>query len=145
MCAIRGYASDVDFAAYAFDIQKVAIDIEQLPEFLNAKGSKASQFADLHSGIIITPNANHPTRPSAPGNTDSDGDIRMSDINNLTTDDRSTNNLTALVAAAVVQALQSANLGGHRSNLGQFIEDRHPFPPTRTIQQRATLSSYGAC
>jgi hypothetical protein len=125
----------MDFAAYAFDIQKVAIDIEQFLKFLNAKGSKISQFANLHSGIIIIPNANHPMCPSASGNTDSDGDIQMSNINNLATDDRSTNNLTTLIAAAVIQALQSAHPKGHRSSLGQFTEDRRPLPLARTIQQ----------
>ena len=139
----------MNFVVYASDIQKVAIDIEQLPEFLNAKGSKVSQFVDLHLGVIITPNANHPIHsPASPasGNTDSDGDIRMGGINNLaTTDARSMSNLTSLVAAAVVQALQSSNSGSHRSSRGQFKEDQRPFPPARTTQQRATLSSDGAC
>ncbi|CCE30559.1 uncharacterized protein CPUR_04407 [Claviceps purpurea 20.1] len=51
--AIRGYKSDVDYELYSQDLLVLGRDLEELPVFLNAKGSKVSVYVDRNTNLPL--------------------------------------------------------------------------------------------
>jgi len=144
-CTIRGFQSNTDWDKYIADVLRTGIDIEKLPRFINAKGSKVSQFADSQTGVVLPAATEVPARP-ATDRVDRDGDITMGGVNAFATTTAAANSsdLVSMVAAAVVQAMRGSPTPSNGTR-AQYSPDTRPHPPARTLNQRAALIDAGSC
>ncbi|KAG5969702.1 hypothetical protein E4U58_001134 [Claviceps cyperi] len=96
--AIRGFRSDLDFDEYSRGLIELATELEQLPAFRTAKGSKVSVHVDRQTGVPL-PTMAEASRPAAPAPClDRDGDTVMSGVHAMA---------TASHLAAQISALES--------------------------------------
>ncbi|KAG5913082.1 hypothetical protein E4U61_007420 [Claviceps capensis] len=118
--ATRGFKSDVDWDEYSNGLRALATELEQLPSFVNAKGSKVSLYVNRRGAPLPMAYGAKPPVPSTPvPRVDPDGDTVMGGVNAIST----TTDFAAQIAAMESQlssriaAIQS-NAPGQRNNGG---------------------------
>ncbi|KAG6125683.1 hypothetical protein E4U12_007146 [Claviceps purpurea] len=51
--ATRGFKSDVNWDEYSDGLRQLATELEQLPSFVNAKGSKVLMYVDRRGAVLV--------------------------------------------------------------------------------------------